>query len=236
MWRSRTATLSLATLGVTQAEIEGELHVGINTEYIFRGVDTAMNGAMGEGGLELNAEQWGLQWAAGIWYGSAQGDYGFDEVDYFASMTYEVSCFQLEVGYIYYDILDESDYAAELWFKGGVTVWQEVELAFAYYWDVAGGDNDGYSALTADKSFELSPCLDLGLNGTLSYDWEIAELHHVGLSASLDWAYNDVLTVSPYVSVTWAQNGAKIVGEYIYGPGYVQGDELFGGILVKASF
>lgn len=223
--------------GVTQAEIEGTVHAGINTEYIFRGVDqTYGNGSnsMWESGVTLGTTVGAWDFGAGVWYGSVHGsDTSFDEIDYLAHATYNTECWSATLGYIYYDYPSSRDSKnlQEVSFNFTAEVWWEMEVGATYFWAVEG-DNDGYSEFTLDRSFALCDRVDLGLGATLSYDVETSDVHHYGLSAVLDLAVNDVLTVSPYVSATFAETGSKNGALGFKG----NDDELFGGVIVTASF
>ena len=199
---------------------------------------------MGEAGLSWGGlSLWGINYDASIWYASTVSDSGrrngFDELDYTSTFSRDFGFANLAVGNIYYNFYRDRDrdgfkrgpvFAQEVFFSASRQFWQ-TDFAFTYFWDV-DEDNDGYSELTIDRSFVLSECLQLALGGTASYDIEEGDMHHYGLSTALNWEYNDVLTVSPYISATWAQDGAK------YGAqgNRSQGDELFGGITVTASF
>lgn len=234
------AGLSVATLGICQAEVEGEVHVGLSNEYVWRGIDQG-GGSMAEAGLNLSTDWAGWDFGAGIWYASVHGSDSFDEVDYFASVGKSWGAMNFEVGYIYYDFPSSSGpdvLNGELYFTVGTQAW-DTDFAFTYFWDV-DGDNDGYSELTIDRSFDLTECVALAVGGTVSFDWETTDLHHWGLSASLDWSPNDIVTISPYVSATFAEDGAKTgalssnpMDDYYYS---YQGDEVFGGVVVTASF
>lgn len=247
------AGLSLATLGTSQASfIEGELSgavsVGANTEYIFRGIDQG-GGAMAEAGLNWGGISFfGFDYNSSLWYASVGNDGSsgpfrgsFDELDYQSGLSRDLGFMTLEVGQILYSYIggDVSvKQAQEVYFTASRSQW-DFDFAFTYYWAI-DEDNDGYSELTIDRSFALSECLALALGGTVSYNWESSEIHHYGLSAALNWEYNDVLTISPYVSATFAQDG---IDELLNGSTpssspfyYDQGDELFGGVVLTASF
>ena len=261
------AGLSLATLGTSQASfIEGELSgavsAGVNSEYIFRGVDQG-GGTMAEAGLSWGGLSiWGFEYNSSLWYASVHNDGSskfsldgrgsLDELDYQTGFNRDLGFMNFEFGQIMYNYTGGDrhalsyKFAQELYFTASRQFWN-TDFAFTYFWDV-DEDNDGYSELTIDRSFVLSECLQLALGGTASYDWETSDMHHYGLSAALNWEFNDVLTVSPYISATWAQDGADNalnhdympVGGAIpgvdYGSRSSQGDELFGGIVVTASF
>lgn len=232
------AGLSVAMFGAAQAELEGSVHVGINTEYIWRGVDTTQvlgggNESMMEAGLDLSLGTIaGWDVGVGMWYASVHGGGSFDEIDYFANASRSFGCVTAHLGYIYYDFPS----------TGGVGNPQEVilglstelvgfDVGFNYYWDIEG-DNDGYSELTIDRSYALCEAASLDLGATISYDWETSDVHHYGLSAAVNYALNDVLTITPYVSATFAEDGAQ-TGVLGFA---ANDDEVFGGVVLSAAF
>ena len=231
------AGLSLAMFGAAQAELEGSVHVGINTEYIWRGIDQAPGAtdSMFEAGLDLGLGSIaGWDVGVGMWYASVHGSSTFDEVDYTASASRTFGCVDASLTYIYYDFPST---------PGGVTLRQELglgvatefagfDVGFTYFWDIEG-DNDGYSEITLDRSFSLCEACSLDVGATIAYDFETSDVHHYGLSAMANYAVNDVLTVSPYVSVTFAEDGAQNGVLSLTGS---EDDEIFGGLLVSAAF
>ena len=228
------AGLSVAMFGAAQAELEGSVHVGINTEYIFRGVDQNLGNSdsMFEAGLDLRLGSV-AGWDAGVnlWYASMQNNSGLNEVDYSASVSRSFGCVDTSLTYIYYDFPSNNTSSAEELALGFSTELLAGDVGFTYFMEIEG-DNDGYSELTYDRSFAICDACTLGLGATIAYDFETSDVHHYGLSAVVNYAVNDVLTVSPYVSATFAEDGAQ--NGAISLPG--QDDELFGGLLVSAAF
>ncbi len=230
------AGLSVATLGICQAEVEGEVHVGLSSEYVWRGVsasDVVGGDAMTEAGVDISATLGGFDVSAGVWHASVHGTApAANETDFYGAIGKSYGCVDVEVGYIHYtvsDVLGAPD-LGELYTSIG-TEFMGTDVAFTYFWDIEG-DNDGYSELTIDKSFDLATSLTLDLGATISYDWETGDLHHYGVSTAVNWAFNDVLTVSPYLSLTFAEDGAQMGA---LGMG-TQDDEVFGGVIVTAAF
>ena len=225
------AGLSVAMFGAAQAELEGSVHVGINTEYIFRGVDqnSANSDSMMEAGLDLGlGSVAGWDVGVNLWYASQQGGTGFDEADYSASASRSFGCVDTSLTYIYYDFPSNGASSAEELALGFSTELLGGDVGFTYFMEIEG-DNDGYSELTYDRSFAICDACTLGLGATIAYDFETSDVHHYGLSAVVNYAVNDVLTVSPYVSATFAEDGAQNGAP-------LQDDELFGGLLVSAAF
>jgi uncharacterized protein (TIGR02001 family) len=236
---SAIAGLSVVLFGAAQAEIEGSVHVGLNSEYIWRGIDQSggnTSDSMTEAGIDLSLGGIaGWDFEAGIWYASGNGNTGFaDEVDYYASASRAFGCLTATVGYIYYDFpsVPGPDVLNQEMTFGVSTDVVGCSVGLTYYWDI-DGDNDGYTELTIDRSFDLCSKTTLDLGATVSYDLEETDLHHYCLSAAVNYAFNDVLTISPYVSATFAQDGAENGVLSISGN---EDDELFGGVIVSAAF
>ena len=97
---SAIAGLSVLSFGAAQAEIEGTIHSGINTEYIWRGIDQSFgvgSDSMWESGVDLSLGSiagWDI--GAGVWYASVHGASTFDEIDYYASASRSFGCVDVE--------------------------------------------------------------------------------------------------------------------------------------------
>ncbi|MDE0826959.1 MAG: hypothetical protein OSA48_09145 [Akkermansiaceae bacterium] len=228
------AGLSVAMFGAAQAELEGSVHVGINTEYIWRGVDQSSGNSdsMIEAGLDLGlGSVAGWDVGVNVWYASMQNASGFNEVDYSASASRSFGCVDTSLTYISYDYPGNGAADTEELALGLSRELLGGDVGFTYFMEIEG-DNDGYSELTYDRSFAICDACTLGLGATIAYDFETSDVHHYGLSAVVNYAVNDVLTVSPYVSATFAEDGAQNGAISAAG----QDDELFGGLLVSAAF
>ncbi|NNC88496.1 MAG: hypothetical protein HKN82_08580 [Akkermansiaceae bacterium] len=241
------ATGAAVMAGLASAEIEGELHAGWNSEYIFRGADQGGD-SMTEAGIDFGTDLGqGFGLNAGIWYASVNGKVNaFDEVDYYGGINKDLDLGvlegNLEIGYIYYDFPTDgaspgTSLLEEVYFAASTTV-QGIDLGLTYFWDIEG-DNDGYTEATADWSTEMCESTDLNIGLVLSYDWETSDLHHLGASVSLDYALNDVLTISPYIAVTLAEDGVENgagAAPLTSPPTTTQDDEFWGGIILTAGF
>ena len=93
------ATGTALMAGLASAEIEGELHAGWNSEYVWRGIDQG-GGSMVEAGIDFGMGLGnGFAANAGIWYASVNGGAGaFDEVNYYGGVSKD-----LDLGFPSYD-------------------------------------------------------------------------------------------------------------------------------------
>jgi hypothetical protein len=203
--------------GNASAEIESEVHVGYTNEYLFRGIDLGSN--LVEAGVDVATEYNGLGLSAGAWYGSFDaptgsfgGAYSTSELDLYAEVSKDLGFLTAAVGYIKY-INDDTtatnlsllvDDAQEVYFSVAKSLYG-VDFSLAYFWDIET-DNDGYAALDASKSFELSSCLTLNTGATLAYLVEEGQLAHLTAKVALDYAYSETATISPFVAASWSLN------------------------------
>ncbi len=227
------AAASALVAGNAMAEVEYELHGGYTNQYIFRGVDYGND--LTEVGIDLATEINDFGLSAGAWHGTFEDGVGLgpigdnvNELDIYGEVNKEIGYdTTAAIGYIWYtfdnDIDDRHEAYASLRRDFGFA-----EVSLTYYWDIRG-DNDGYSELALSRSFELSPCLELGLKSALGYAVEDGEVANWTTSAKLNWAFTETATLSPFVAV--AVGGAA---EDLY-----ESDnevELVGGSMLKVSF
>jgi hypothetical protein len=208
--------------GNASAEIESEVHVGYTNEYLFRGIDLGSN--LVEAGADVSTEYNGLGLSAGAWYGSydapvpaglpVAGSYSTSELDLYAEVSKDLGFLTASVGYIKY-INDDTTAgliptptsiadAQEVYFSVAKSLFG-VDFSLAYFWDIET-DNDGYAALDASKSFELSSCLTLNTGATLGCIAEEGQLAHLTAKVALDYAYSETATISPFVAASWSLN------------------------------
>lgn len=227
------AAASALVAGNAMAEVEYEIHGGYTNQYIFRGVD--LGNDLVEVGVDLTTEINDFGISAGVWYGTFEDGAGLstigndvNETDVYAEISKEIGYdTTAAVGYIWYvydqDIDDLHEAYVSLRRDFGFA-----EASLTYYWDIRG-DNDGYTELALSRSFELSPCLSLGLKSALGYAVEDGEVANWTTSAKLNWAFTETATLSPFVAVS--VGGAA---EDLY-----ESDnevELVGGSMLKVSF
>lgn len=233
--------------GNASAEIESEVHVGYTNEYLFRGLDLGSN--LVEAGADVSTEYNGLGLSAGAWYGSfdapvptglpVAGSYSTSELDLYAEVSKDLGLFTASVGYIKY-INDDTSAglipvpsthvldAQEVYFSVAKSLYG-VDFSVAYFWDIET-DNDGYAALDASKSFELSSCLTLNTGATLGYLAEQGQAGHLTAKVSLDYAYSETATISPFVAASWSLNNDS---DTAYAD---TANELVAGTMLSVSF
>lgn len=244
------AAASALAAGNASAEVEYEIHAGLSSAYIFRGID--LGDELAETGIDVATQVAGLDVSAGIWYAnweSPTGVPGFDmdadELDIYAEVSKDLGFATVAMGYIYYHFdqangnafFSPFDDAQELYFSVAKDFFG-VDFSATYFWDIEN-DNDGYAELGASKGFELSPCLTLNTGTVLGYLFEEGDATHLQAKVSLDWAFTETATLSPYIAHSWAlSEGGRLAGaggsttaNYIGSQ-----NELFGGLSLAVSF
>lgn len=237
------AAASALVAGNASAEVEYEIHAGLSSAYIFRGLD--FGDELAETGIDVSTEVAGLGVSGGLWYANWEAPTGFagqdvdtDELDIYAEVSKDLGFATFAVGYIYY-VYDQANGTAaafanpfqdqqEVYFSVAKEFFG-VDFSLAYFWDIET-DNDGYTELGASKGFELSPCLTLNTGATLGYLVEQSEFSHFQTKVSLDWAFTETATLSPYLAASWGLTNEA-------GSTHTASDEeLFGGVSVAVSF
>jgi len=211
------AAASALVAGNASAEVNYELHGGYTNQYIFRGMDTGND--LTEVGVDLTTEINGFGVSAGVWHGTFESNgqqVGLDtqdvaELDLYGEVSKEIGYdITAAVGYIAYtydsNINDTQEAYGSLRRDLGFA-----EASLTYYLDVRG-ENDGYTELALSRSFELSPCLSLGLKSALGYAIEDGEVANWTTSAKLNWAFTETATLSPFVAVS-VEGGADDIYE-----------------------
>ena len=222
------------------SSISYELHTGYSSEYIFRGVN--LGDDLIETGFDVATEAYGLGLSAGVWYAnyqeSLQGtEINSNEVDFYAEVSKDFGFATASVGYIYY--ANSNDKLIEQ-AVGNFEDYQEVsfglsrDLGFAtasltYFWGVEG-DNDGYSELALDRSFELSPCLALNVGTNIGYLVEQGQATAWTTKVALDWGFAEHAKLSPFVAVSVALSD-DVDTAYVG-----SSNELIAGSMLSVSF
>lgn len=256
------AAASALVAGNASAEIEGELHAGYNSQYLFRGIDRGTD--MIEAGADISTSWNGIDLSAGVWYASIQdGNFGnagpiqlpdsYDEVDLYGEVSKDFGFATAFVGYIWYHNPDAKvgilgqdvkliDDSQEIYVGLSRELFWGINGSLAYYWDIET-DNNGYSELALDKTFKLHDCVDLVAGAKLGYAAEEGQIQHTTLSVTVNVKASDTLTISPYIAYSFQGPALEGVNSNPAGkflpPGVLvndQRDQLFGGVKVAVSF
>jgi hypothetical protein len=219
-------------LSNVQAEIESEFHVGYNSDYIFRGVELGKDAY--EYGLDFaGSSDSGLDWSAGIWSISPDGEDGnVDEFDIYASVSKDLGIGSVAAGFTVYTYDGGASDDAEV-YLGFSTQSCGLDLGLTVFFGTDGIFQDAILLEgTIGYSFEVSSkaTANIGIvygylldEGDFADDGEL----YASASISLDYAVSDSITFSPYVSYNEGE-------EDIFGP--FAADGFIGGAKVSFSF
>jgi len=199
-----------------QAEIESEFHVGYNSKYVFRGLDLGDDAY--QYGLDFAGScDCGLDWSAGIWGISPDGEDGAaDELDIYASVSKDFGGLTATAGFIAYTypnggFTDDADVFLGLsgsayGLDAGVTVFFGTDGQYQEQILVEG--KVGYTHEVSDTvslnaAFVIGYIADDGQGG-YSYDEGLA-YYSATLSAKI--ALSEDITLAPYVSYVDGNGG-----------------------------
>ena len=189
------------SIAPTPAAGLGELAVGYDSQYIFRGVNLGNDLVSSTLNLGHTCPLTGLPVSFSAWYGSTNNTRGlgdFNELDLSVGTQKDLGFATAEVGYIFYHFMNRpgSSDAQEL-YAGLSRDLFGVTTSLRYFWDIEG-DNDGYAELALSKSLNVAnQSIDLG--AALGYLVEEGELSHLTVKASKDLAFG-AATLTPYVA------------------------------------
>jgi hypothetical protein len=225
------AAASALVAGNASAEVEYELHAGYTSEYLFRGLILGQD--LVETGVDVSGEWNNVGLSAGAWYGSFSsgpgGQQDFDELDLYGEASYDLGFLTASVGYIWYvnqRLL--GDDAQEVYFSVGRD-FGFVNASLTYFWDIEQ-DNEGYSEIALDRSFELNSCLALNCATKVGYLFEQSDFNSWTTTVALDWAFRENVTLSPFVSLAVALGDSA-------GTAWNDTDnEFVAGSMLRASF
>ncbi|BCU76308.1 hypothetical protein llg_10230 [Luteolibacter sp. LG18] len=254
------AAASALIAGHASAEVEGNIHIGYNSDYIFRGSD--QGDGMAEAGADVSTEYMGLKFAGGLWYASIEnsdlfnlGPVGipdhYSELDVYGSVSKDFGFVTASVGYIWYHYAENDiatpfgdlklrDDAQEIYFSLAREIYWGINGSLTYYWDIET-DNAGYTELGLDKTFKLHDCVDLVASVKTGYYLEESEWAHVTPSLTLNVKVSDTLTISPYLAYSVELDGLDTVAgnnkiQSLIGVPPGETNHFFGGIKASVSF
>jgi hypothetical protein len=243
---------------------KGDIHIGYNSDYIFRGTD--LGDDMTEAGIDLSYEAFGLNFSGGLWYASIEDSAlgnlvpfasipdHYSELDTYVEVSKDFGFATAYVGYIWYHYQDTEfqvgpfagkliDDAQEVYFGLSRELFWGVKGSLTYYWDIET-DNQGYSEAGLEKNIEFTPCISLDLGSKLGYLAEEGELSHWTTSATLNFKVKDTFTISPYIAYSVELDGLEDYGSFNHSainkfvgtPVSGEDNYLFGGVKASVSF
>ena len=237
--------------GTLWGHFSGEVGVGYDSDYVFRGYKLGHDHAWSQVDLmaPLGKAVGGADTSLflGAWYTTAYND-GENELDLYASLDCQFETWGLGVGYIHYtypngllgDGSSNGGETNEVWVSVGTTLdltssgeSPGVSVGLKYYYDF---DLEiSYLEASAGTSFELNESVRLNPEVGISYinndnappDVEDSGFNHFFASLKLPIALTDYASLTPYVSASSPLDVADDFGE---------DDYFWGGIALKVSF
>lgn len=203
------AAASALVAGNANAEVEYNLHAGYSSMYLFRGLDFGRD--LAESGLDASTEVNGFGLSAGIWNGTSNFNNDLanisQEVDFYGAVSKDLGFATASVGYIAYTYPGDAAFNSQ-----EVSLGLSRDLGFAkasltYFASVENdldGNNDGYSELALSRSFELSPCLSLGVASNVGYLVEQGQCTAWTTKVALDYGFAEHAKLSPFVAYSVA--------------------------------
>lgn len=202
-------TASALASGTAMAEVEYEIQGGYTSAYLFRGLNRGQDliGLGADAATEWN----GLGLSAGAWHGSFQNsavtaDDNLTELQVYGEVSKAIGAVTTSVGYISYQNSNGvgafQDDRQEVYFSAARCL-GFARASLTYYWDVEE-DNDGYSELALQRSFEINQCLNLNVSSNVGYLVEQGQATAWTTKVGLDWAFAERAKLTPFVAVSVA--------------------------------
>ena len=234
-----------------QTGLQGELHAGVSSDYIWRGTQIG-SGALVETGIDLKGQVAGLNLSGGAWYGTLSGDRSintgwtsrpgavsdYDELDLYAQASKDFGFATVSVGgiaYLYPKFMDVNQnelyvgLSRELF--AGITGSLNYYYGFEGRYNVDAGATPSYLQLAFTKTIKFTDCLSLDLGSSLGYCASEGTLNDVGVTAALNYQFAKNARLSPYLGETWGlENKNK---QYL---GFERSSQFYGGVKVAVGF
>ena len=206
------AGLSVAMLGASaNAEIESEFTVGYHSDYVFRGELFGNN--MFDFAFDFGGScDCGLDWNAGVWFGQwseeTVSDFQ-DELDIYGGVSKDLGFGALELGFIRYSAIGDSDSSNTEIYLGATTSFNVIDLGATFFWNIDSdsgssvGTGDWYLKLDASYGFDITESLsgEIGL-GLAFFDTDSADgLAHYSAYLALTQALSEDISISPYIEI-----------------------------------
>jgi hypothetical protein len=229
-------------------DLGGEISVGYETDYIFKGVAFAGDSVWTD--VNYTFDGLAVPVTVGAWYlnginDSAQGA-AFDELNLYVSAALGTFAgFDVDLGYTHYTFPEFRSNIAPLGGYGEANLGISRSLGFidlkyslAYAFGGGGAAPSGwFHQLGAEKAVSLTDDISLVLGAGVAYSdgyWDGSGWNHYYATASLPISLNCRTTLTPYIGYiggpdTWIVDG-------IFGGIEPQSDILHGGVALSVSF
>lgn len=219
----------MALTGFAYSEIESSFNVGYATTYVWRGQDLGDN--LYQYGFDVAGScECGLDWSAGIWYGSPADDVNTDELNIYGQISKDFGLVNVAVGFIHYDF-DAGGDNSEIFGTVGLS-YAGIDFGGAFYQVIDGNIGNGsWAELTASYGYEISDKLSAALGftfgSTVSADGGDNYTSY-NLNLGFDYAVSEDITVSPFIAFNSTDN-FNVTGVTDF-------DGVYGGATVTYSF
>lgn len=212
----------------------GELSVGYETNYIFRGVNLGEDAPWASIGLNLPLNE-KLSLDVGTWYiNSTNNPDNFDELDTYAFLNFSVLGLDASFGGTWYQFPEPGGNTGEL--SLGLSKDLKIfELGGFTAFDM--GDVGGwYFETRALRTLALTDCLDLnlgsGISFTQDYSFRTPYLgadgwNHAYVRLGLGWHMTESATLNTYIGGNFALNALETIDD---------ANRLHGGASVSVAF
>ena len=208
---------AFALSGMAYAEVEASVTAGAHSRYIFRGLDFAID-SNPEGGLSTGnqlidfgidvggSSDFGVDWYAGLWYGSTTNDSDYNETDIYFGLTKDFGFGTADIGLVTYTYDDDKANDSEIYLGlstefAGLSLGSTTSVGTGGLWE-----NGVYQEFTLGYGFDVSSnasgALDLSaglLFGNAGYASDVDGFGTLSATLSVEVAFSEDITLSPYV-------------------------------------
>ncbi len=209
----------------------GEVSVGYESDYIFRGTNFGEDAPWASIGLN-SAINDVMSVDVGVWYiNPTNNPSGFDELDLYAFLNFPLGPLSASFGGTWYYFPEPGGNTGE------VSLGLSKDLGIAELGVFAAHDFDDlggwYFEARALRSIPLTACLDLNLGAGVSYGEEyfgVSGWNNIYVRAGLGYHLTESATLNAYVGGNFLLDGLEDV------VGATQDDELHGGASISVAF
>lgn len=216
--------------------ITGEIAVGYDTMYNFRGVNFGDHAPWAGVDLSICTPLEAISLNVGVWYTNPVQPittHDNDELDVYGfvviSTGTETVPVEIAIGGTWFYFAEADADATEAGVSVTVSPYEVVDINFTWYYDFT---TDGhYFEGSVGKSFDLvEGLLGFGISAGASYGndyYGVNSFNHAFVRADFPITLTETVSLNPYVAATWALEDLADAGE---------GDHIYGGVSLAVSF